>query len=86
MHSTLPRHIKADILKALVLTGMAATSTGMAATPTSGDTQVVAVGGWGCLCSIRPIIVKHKQKVNYSTTNICPSQMPKCTNLGPNDT
>ena len=49
MHSTLPRHIKADILKALVLTGMAATSTGMAATPTSGDTQVVAVGGWGCL-------------------------------------
>ena len=48
MHSTLPRHVKADILKALVLTGMAATSTGMAATPTSGDTQVVAVGGWGC--------------------------------------
>ncbi|TWP28620.1 hypothetical protein EUA62_00310 [TM7 phylum sp. oral taxon 348] len=56
MHSTLPRHIKADILKALVLTGMAATSTGMAATPTGmiaastgGNTQVVAVGGWGCL-------------------------------------
>ena len=52
MHSTLPRHVKADILKALVLTGMAATSTGMAATPTSGDTQVVAVGGWGCPISI----------------------------------
>ena len=59
MHSTLPRHIKADILKALVLTGMAATSTGMAATPTGmiaastgGNTQVVAVGGWGCPISI----------------------------------
>ena len=48
MHSTLPRHVKADILKALVLTGMIVASTGMIATSTGGNTQVVAVGGWGC--------------------------------------
>ena len=56
MHSTIPRHVKADIVKALVLTGMAATpagmiatSTGVTAVPTGGNTQTVAVGGWGCL-------------------------------------
>ena len=52
MHSTLPRHIKADIVKALVLTGMIVASTGMIATSTGSNTQVVAVGGWGCLSSI----------------------------------
>lgn len=29
MYSTLPRHVKADIIEALVLTGMAATPTGL---------------------------------------------------------
>lgn len=61
MHSTLPRHIKADILKALVLTGMIVASTGMIATSTGGNTQVVAVGGWGCLFPCY-LIVPHVTK------------------------